>query len=152
MAKSTHIDDLEYTLKKLNINKNDLNENQYNRLIRVSEFLNNHYMELNKNIDNINSFEFSIVYVSKVLNISRATIYRDDYLLKYLDYSLRIFQSKINSQLEKFNKEFENIKILEKKLIEKDLLINQLNNSINEQKKIIKSLKDINKQKNLSHS
>ena len=152
MAKSTHIENLEYTLKKLNINKNDLNEIQFNRLKHVCDFLNNHYMELNKTIDTINSFEFSIVYVSKVLNISRATIYRDDFLLKYLDYSLRIFQSKINKKLEKFNKETENIKILENKLIEKDLLINQLNNSIIEQKKIIKSLKDINKQKNLYHN
>ncbi len=144
MGKQNNLNNLNITLRKLNIDFDSLPDNKQIQILKVSKYIKEYYDSLVNSITYLKEMDFNIVRVCTEVNISRATIYRNKELLNYLDYISLMYKNDIQNKIDSLCTSIDKIEILENSIIERDLKIKALENANINQKQLITKLKDVN--------
>lgn len=136
-------------LEKIGLNKNELKEQNYNMILKIENSLN----EINKSnceiINNIFKNSYTVLEVSKKLNISRQLLYRSyPESILYINSRAEYFKLKENKLLNNIYDEKNDDKIMINKLLERDVEFMEQKRKINELEKQIKTLKNENNRLN----
>lgn len=144
MGKQNNLNNLNITLRKLNIDFDSLPDNKQIQILKVSKYIKEYYDSLVNDITYLKEMDFNIVRVCTEVNISRATIYRNKELLIYLDYISLMYKNDIQNKIDSLCTSIDKIEILENSIIERDLKIKALENANINQKQQITKLKEVN--------
>lgn len=144
MGKQNNLNNLNITLRKLNIDLDSLPENKQIQILKVSKYIKEYYDSLVNCITYLKEMDFNIVRVCTEVNISRATIYRNKELLNYIDYISLMYKNDIQNKIDSLCTSIDKIEILENSIIERDLKIKALENANINQKQLITKLKEVN--------